>query len=557
MFSWTIPISLAAVAAFGLSVACLLNPRHPKAAIPGPKGLPFFGIFFDYLPYLRSGKDAPIWTALVKKYGPVARLKLPYFDAVLVADGAEALRILNSPVEFVRDDRVQQGTSMLPVFFSSESLEVDIGTGIARDGLSILPTGELWQKHRKILELVFRPDPIRSPSPTHLRHGAVVAVEVAGGLISAFESRCAQSHVGKAIVNVHEAFAAFTLDALGLISFSHRFGKVKSLRKGRPVDFLQVDGVLPILLTVVVPNPPTFPRTQLVLSPPLGLTQPFRFMSPRWVRSFLNVGLEDAEEAALSFRSLASGFVRAKRWAQQGLEEKNGCDLDVMDNLLDSNGEVRILTARTLWDSTANSIMWVILELSHNPSVLAKLLDDIESVMKDCKEMTIETLPRFTYLDMVVKETMRCDPAFGATPRATACDVTIGGCLVALKYLLLTGPASLPSLKTNVIIMIRDIHLNPTFWPDPTTFDPERWQSPPPPGAFMPFGEGPHACIGQKLAIIETKAGPWTSSWMIIAVISFVRNFEFTFVPGEDLAPFNTITTGLKKGLLIELSPRA
>jgi cytochrome P450 len=47
------------------------------------------------------------------------------------------------------------------------------------------------------------------------------------------------------------------------------------------------------------------------------------------------------------------------------------------------------------------------------------------------------------------------------------------------------------------------IHMNPKIFPNPTAFDPSRFQTPPTFGTFIPFGIGPHMCPGMDLAMTE------------------------------------------------------
>lgn len=55
------------------------------------------------------------------------------------------------------------------------------------------------------------------------------------------------------------------------------------------------------------------------------------------------------------------------------------------------------------------------------------------------------------------------------------------------------------------------VHHNPTHWPQPESFLPERWlvtdDDPlyPPRNAWRPFERGPRNCIGQELALTEIK----------------------------------------------------
>lgn len=53
---------------------------------------------------------------------------------------------------------------------------------------------------------------------------------------------------------------------------------------------------------------------------------------------------------------------------------------------------------------------------------------------------------------------------------------------------------------TKIIIPVWAIHLDPEIWPEPNTFDPERFNDENEnlrhPMNYLPFGDGPHNCIG-------------------------------------------------------------
>ena len=57
-----------------------------------------------------------------------------------------------------------------------------------------------------------------------------------------------------------------------------------------------------------------------------------------------------------------------------------------------------------------------------------------------------------------------------------------------------------------LIINILALHHSPALWPNPMKFDPHRFlNKTPQPYAFLPFIEGPRNCLGQHLALLESK----------------------------------------------------
>lgn len=62
-----------------------------------------------------------------------------------------------------------------------------------------------------------------------------------------------------------------------------------------------------------------------------------------------------------------------------------------------------------------------------------------------------------------------------------------------------------------MLTSIYGIHHDPTYYPNPEVYDPERFTHENSVNrhsmAFIPFGEGPRVCIGMRFGMIETKVG--------------------------------------------------
>lgn len=73
---------------------------------------------------------------------------------------------------------------------------------------------------------------------------------------------------------------------------------------------------------------------------------------------------------------------------------------------------------------------------------------------------------------------------------------------------------------SSLFINIQAVHLDPEIWLEPMAFDPSRFS----PGAkiepftFLPFIAGPRNCLGQHLALLESK--------MVIGMLAQRYNFS-------------------------------
>lgn len=99
---------------------------------------------------------------------------------------------------------------------------------------------------------------------------------------------------------------------------------------------------------------------------------------------------------------------------------------------------------------------------------------------------------------MLFSETLRKYPALPLLNRE---------CTKAYK---IPGTNFIIEKGTTALIPILGLQMDPKYYPNPETFNPERFmvdgvsfnERP-----YLPFGDGPRACIGLRLAKIQTKVG--------------------------------------------------
>ncbi len=132
-------------------------------------------------------------------------------------------------------------------------------------------------------------------------------------------------------------------------------------------------------------------------------------------------------------------------------------------------------------ETTASELAWAFERLVRAPDVMARLVDELDSGDDDA------------YLTATIQEALRRRPVLpNAAPRLVKQPVTIGGwdypegvCLVPNAYL---------------------VHHDPSIYPDPYAFRPERFLDEQP-GTYtwIPFGGGRRRCLGASFALVEMK----------------------------------------------------
>ncbi|KAH9509384.1 hypothetical protein Btru_045770 [Bulinus truncatus] len=132
--------------------------------------------------------------------------------------------------------------------------------------------------------------------------------------------------------------------------------------------------------------------------------------------------------------------------------------------------------------------------LAKYPEHQEKVYEEIERIIQS-ESPSYEELSHLTYLDQFINETLRLYPPTSIISRQAAETRTYGSVTIP------KGAA--------VIIPLFSILKDPRYYPDPEVFDPERFseenKAKRDPMTFIPFGYGPHLCIGMRLVYLELK----------------------------------------------------
>jgi cytochrome P450 len=183
-------------------------------------------------------------------------------------------------------------------------------------------------------------------------------------------------------------------------------------------------------------------------------------------------------------------------------------------------------------ETTAVALSWTWYLLAHHPEADAKLAAELRTIVGD-RTPAVADLPRLTYAEMIVNESMRLYPPAYAVGRQATKHAEIGGYAVP--------PGTIVILPTWVV------HRDPRWYEAPDAFRPERWADDPgrrlPRFAYFPFGGGPRQCIGNGFAMMEA----------ILVLATIARRFRLTMEPGQHITPTPYVTVRPEPGLRMRL----
>jgi len=186
-------------------------------------------------------------------------------------------------------------------------------------------------------------------------------------------------------------------------------------------------------------------------------------------------------------------------------------------------------------ETVANALAWACWLMLREPGIYAWVQTEVDDVLRG-RMPTADDLPHLPAVLQVLKEAMRLYPPAYVISRLTTRP-------------LLLGPYHIPA-GTTMLVSPYTLHRQPQLFPDPERFEPARFapevEQQMPRFAYLPFGAGPHTCIGNYFALQEAH----------IVLATLIQRVSFTLVPHQQVEPAPLVTLRPKPGIKVIIHHR-
>ncbi|KAL3831174.1 hypothetical protein ACJIZ3_019976 [Penstemon smallii] len=436
---------------------------------PGPYPFPLIGNI------LQLGRNPhQSLEKLSKTYGPLMSLHLGSIYTVVVSSPEMAKEILQ------KHDLV----------FSSRTIPAAVQShDHHKNSIGLLPVGNKWRDFRKICkEQMF--------STQHLEASQGLRQEKLRKLCDYVQECCVKGRV----VNIGEVAFVTTLNFMSATLFSVDFTNFDSDTTHEWKETME--GLFAI---VAAPNFADF-FPLLKKFDPQGIKRRADLYFGKLLSMFENVINQRLESrrthSDTSFKKdLLEGLLELSEGSEYDLSPK------VMKHLL-----LDLFNAGT--DTTASTVEWALTELLRNPNKMSIAKNELITVIGKNIRVKESDISKLSYLQAVIKEVLRLHPpAPLLVPRKSEVDVEINGYIIPKN--------------SQIFVNVWAIGRDSSIWPNPNTFEPERFldskidfkgQD----FEFIPFGSGRRMCPGLQIA----------DRMLLIMVASLIHNFNWELEPG-------------------------
>lgn len=152
------------------------------------------------------------------------------------------------------------------------------------------------------------------------------------------------------------------------------------------------------------------------------------------------------------------------------------------------------------FETSSSATSFTLHQLAHNLDVQQKVQKEIDEVLSEHNnKLSYDAIKNMKYLDWTFREGMRLFPSLGYLARKCTRKYTFPELNLTIDE------------GVTVAIPLQGMHTDPKYFENPLEFRPERFS---PENSskitkyiFLPFGEGPRACIGERLGLMQSLAG--------------------------------------------------
>jgi cytochrome P450 len=176
-------------------------------------------------------------------------------------------------------------------------------------------------------------------------------------------------------------------------------------------------------------------------------------------------------------------------------------------------------------ETSAAALSWALYLLASHPSVADEVRAEVAAL--GVARVGLAELPRLPLLGQVVAETLRLYPPVWVFDRSPLHDIDVGG------YRIPRG--------ANVLLSPWVVHRDPRRWEAPDEFHPSRFATGTAParGSYLPFGDGPRQCVGNRFAEAE----------IALVLATLLPRVTLSTVDGKPVRPEGDATLRPKGGL--------
>ncbi len=420
-------------------------------ALPGPKGIPFFGNSFQ-IQISRLHLQMEAWA---KEFGPFYTLKLGGRKILVVSDHQAVGKLLRD-----RPDGFSRSAKLTEVW---EELGLPSGVFGAN--------GETWRRQRRMVMAGF--------DPVHVKRYFPTLQEVAKRLEGCWV-KAATQHTE---IDLQSDLMRFTVDTIAGLAFG---AKVNTLESDGDVIQKHLDRIFPAVFHRMFAPLPVWRWFSTAANRQLAAS----------IREVLNAVNGFVVQARERMKAQPDLYQHPVNLLEAMIAAADQPDSGIDDAQVAGNVLTMLLAGE---DTTANTLAWMIHLLWENPDTLALATAEVRRVCGDAKDLTLEQMAQLDYVEACAHETMRLKPVAPQMGFQTLRDTQIGDVQVARG--------------TVVITLMRPDAISEDHVPDAAAFKPERWLGDADPTlaatsakrVSMPFGVGPRICPGRYLALLEMK----------------------------------------------------
>jgi cytochrome P450 len=245
----------------------------------------------------------------------------------------------------------------------------------------------------------------------------------------------------------------------------------------------------------------------------------WNMLRPDWCNRLPTKGNQRFKEAGLRLRSVSKQIIATYQTTQtdyhdllsmliQAKDPETNDSLS-LEELIDQIATILVAGS----ESTTGALTWFFYEIAKLPEIQHRLFHELDQVLAG-KAIDAGAISNLGYLRNVIQESLRLYPSAWLLTRQTIREIDFDGFIIP------------PG--TEILVSPYVAHRDPIAFPDPFTFNPDRWTHDNKDlmrSTYIPFANGPHLCIGKHfaMALMSVVIATTLSRWRIMPTRSYRR----------------------------------